>query len=65
MALEEIYKSFTAELAEEYAEFHRVYIEFSALLRSQRESHCIRLTVSKKLEIVNLRAKGIPSGKSA
>jgi hypothetical protein len=36
-------------------EFHRVYIEFSALLRLQRESHCIRLTVSKKSESVNLR----------
>lgn len=36
-------------------EFRRVYTEFKVLLRSQRESHCIRLTVSKKLEIINLR----------
>jgi len=45
---ERIFRNFTTE-------FHRVYIEFSALMSSQRESHCIRLTVSKKLEIVNLR----------
>jgi hypothetical protein len=45
---ERIFLNFTTE-------FHRVYIDFSAFMSSQIESHCIRLTVFKKKKIVNLR----------